>query len=243
MKLLMPENQILQSYKYAVNKREQVGILADLNCCTKQEMAQWLVDHGEHVDKRFFAQGRQKNTPLKKGLERAEKEKREMETKKVTESVSEEPKVTEPVNTGSNIPEPTTIPEVPRRVGVEAELEQAVPELSKYIATSPAIVEYAPAPEPSQTAKADAGKPRLTLVPMQMMFDVAEVREYGCRKYPNGGVDNWKKVEPQRYREAAFRHFLRYLDDPHGKDEESGIEHFKHLECNIAFLAEMEKEQ
>lgn len=202
-------------------------------------MAQWLVDHGEHVDKRFFAQGRQKNTPLKKGLERAEKEKREMETKKVTESVSEEPKVTEPVNTGSNIPEPTTIPEAPRRVGVEAELEQAVPELSKHIVTSPAIVEYAPAPEPNQVAKADAGKPRLTLVPMQIIWDIAAVREFGNRKYKD--PDNWKRVEPERYREAAFRHFLKYIDDPLGVDEESGLPHRFHLECNLAFLAEMEK--
>lgn len=91
----------------------------------------------------------------------------------------------------------------------------------------------------SQAAKADAGKPRLTLVPMQIIFDVAEVREYGNRKY--GDKDNWKKVEAERYREAAFRHFLRYIDDPDGVDEESGIKHRKHLECNLAFLAELEE--
>ena len=74
---------------------------------------------------------------------------------------------------------------------------------------------------------------------MQIVFDVAEVREYGNRKY--GDKDNWKKVEAERYREAAFRHFLRYIDDPDGVDEESGIKHRKHLECNLAFLAEMEE--
>lgn len=95
-----------------------------------------------------------------------------------------------------------------------------------------------PAP-PAQEAKADAGKPRLTLVPMQIVFDIAKVREFGNAKY--GSSDNWKRVEPERYREAAFRHFLRYIDDPLGVDEESGLPHRFHLECNLAFLAEMEK--
>lgn len=229
MKLLMPENQVLQSYKYAVNKREQVGILADLNCCTKQEMAQWLVDHGQSVDKRFFAQGRSKRTPLKKGLERAEKE-REMEAKSKAE-------VTESVNTGSNIPEPTTIPEAPRRVGVEAKLEQAVPELSKHITTSPAIVEYAPAPEPNQTAKADAGKPRLTLVPPAIMFEIAKIREYGNAKYHD--PDNWKQVEPQRYWDACVRHIFAALSDYTKKDDESGLLHISHAACNLSFLLQM----
>ena len=91
-----------------------------------------------------------------------------------------------------------------------------------------------------QTAKADAGKPQLTLVPRQIIYDIAEVREYGNKKY--GDPDNWKNVEIQRYRDAAFRHFLLYLDDPKGVDEESGISHYKHLCCNLAFICEMEKE-
>lgn len=90
-----------------------------------------------------------------------------------------------------------------------------------------------------QTIKQDAGKPRLTLVPMQIMFDIAEVREFGCKKYDPEG---WKRVEPERIREAAFRHFLRYIREPYGVDDESGILHRKHLECNLAFLAELEGE-
>lgn len=90
----------------------------------------------------------------------------------------------------------------------------------------------------AQDAKADAGKPDLTLVPRQIIWDVAEVREYGNRKYHS--PDNWKQVSVERYRAAAFRHFLAYLDDPHGKDEESGIEHYKHLVCNLAFICELE---
>lgn len=92
----------------------------------------------------------------------------------------------------------------------------------------------------NQTAKADAGKPKLTLVPRQIIFDIAEVREYGNKKY--GNPENWKTVEIERYRDAAFRHFMAYLDNPYGTDTESGIEHLKHLACNIAFLCELEKE-
>ena len=92
-----------------------------------------------------------------------------------------------------------------------------------------------------QTVKADAGKLKLTLVPRQIIKDICEVREYGNAKYPEGGPDNWKQVDVQRYRDALFRHFLAYLDDPHGVDEESGIPHYKHMACNMAFLCEMEK--
>lgn len=90
-----------------------------------------------------------------------------------------------------------------------------------------------------QEAKRDEGKPKLTLVPRQIIWDIARVREYGNDKY--GDPDNWKTVEVQRYRDAAFRHFLKYLDDPTGKDEESGLSHLSHLACNIAFLCELEK--
>ena len=94
-----------------------------------------------------------------------------------------------------------------------------------------------------QTAKADAGKPRLTLIPLQILYDIAKVREYGCNKYPEGGTENWRKVDIQRYRDAAFRHFVEYLNEPSGIDEESGIYHLAHLACNIAFLCELEHEK
>ena len=37
-----------------------------------------------------------------------------------------------------------------------------------------------------QTIKADAGKPRLTLVPQQIIYDIAKVREYGLAKQGYG---------------------------------------------------------
>lgn len=88
-------------------------------------------------------------------------------------------------------------------------------------------------------AKADAGKPRLSLVPTQIIYDIARVREYGDKKY--GSTDNWKTVEEQRYVDAMFRHLLAFVKDPDGRDEESGLPHLWHLECNAAFLSEMMK--
>lgn len=89
-----------------------------------------------------------------------------------------------------------------------------------------------------QTAKADEGKLELTLVPTQIIEDIAEVRMYGNKKY--GDPDNWKTVEIERFRNAMFRHFIAYLNDPHGVDEESGIPHWKHVVCNAAFISAME---
>jgi hypothetical protein len=94
--------------------------------------------------------------------------------------------------------------------------------------------------EDSQTAKADAGKLKLTLVPQQIIKDIARVRMFGCEKYHD--PENWKRVEKQRYRESSYRHFLAYLDNPQGVDEESGLPHLAHLACNIAFLCEMEND-
>ena len=89
-----------------------------------------------------------------------------------------------------------------------------------------------------QTAKADSGKEQLSLVPRRIIHDIAQVRMYGNAKY--GDPENWRTVEIERYRDAAFRHWLSYLDDPNGVDEESGLPHLWHLACNIAFLCEME---
>lgn len=89
-----------------------------------------------------------------------------------------------------------------------------------------------------QQAKADAGKPQLTLVPRAILPAIARVREYGTKKY--GDPDNWKQVDKQRYRDAMFRHLLSYLDDPTGTDEESGLPHLWHVACNVAFLCELE---
>lgn len=90
----------------------------------------------------------------------------------------------------------------------------------------------------NQSVKADQGKPRLSLVPTQVIRDIAEIREYGAKKY--GDAENWRAVEKHRYIDALYRHLLAYIDDNNGVDEESGYRHIKHIACNVAFLCEME---
>ena len=91
---------------------------------------------------------------------------------------------------------------------------------------------------PDGTAKADTGKPRPTLVPTSLIRAVTAVREYGTAKYHD--PENWRAVEPQRYRDALYRHWIAYLENPRGVDAESGLPHLWHVACNVAFLIEME---
>lgn len=98
--------------------------------------------------------------------------------------------------------------------------------------------ETCPVEAMDQTAKADGGKPRPTLCPVSVIEAITAVREYGCMKYHD--PDNWRRVEPQRYREAAYRHWLAYLRGERC-DKESGLPHLWHLATNVAFLIEMEE--
>lgn len=88
-----------------------------------------------------------------------------------------------------------------------------------------------------QEAKMDNGKLRISLVPVQIVKDIAQVREYGNQKYKD--PNNWKKVELERYVDALLRHTLEFVRDRSSKDAESGIEHYKHMACNMAFICEM----
>ena len=88
------------------------------------------------------------------------------------------------------------------------------------------------------TFKHDGGKSRLTLVPEEVIWAIAAVREHGCKVY--GDPEGWKQVEIERYRDAAYRHWLKYLREPEGADEESGLPHLWHVACNVAFLIELE---
>ena len=88
-----------------------------------------------------------------------------------------------------------------------------------------------------QSAKADAGKLPISLCPTQIIRDIAVVRAYGNKKY--GSSDNWKTVEMRRYVDALLRHALEFVDNPESVDPESGIPHYKHMACNMAFICEM----
>ena len=93
----------------------------------------------------------------------------------------------------------------------------------------------------NQQAKADAGKPILSLVPTEIIYEIEKVRSYGVKKYKN--PDNWKNVELERYHEALLRHTMAVWDDIGARDEESGLLHLSHIATNIAFILEMLKDK
>lgn len=86
----------------------------------------------------------------------------------------------------------------------------------------------------SQEIKADAGKPRVSLVPKELIYAIARVREHGIKKY--GDKETWREVETQRYIDALYRHVLEFVEDPTAIDEESGLPTLFHVACNVAFL-------
>lgn len=92
-----------------------------------------------------------------------------------------------------------------------------------------------------QEVKLDAGKPRYTLVPLQIVRDIEIVRRYGVQKYRD--PENWRKVEMERYVDALLRHLLAFLEDHQSVDQESGIHHYKHMACNLAFICEMMRDK
>lgn len=61
---------------------------------------------------------------------------------------------------------------------------------------------------------------------------------YGAKKYDEA---SYKDVDPVRYRAALMRHICKWLKDPHGVDEDSGLPHLWHIACNVAFLLELDK--
>lgn len=92
-----------------------------------------------------------------------------------------------------------------------------------------------------QNAKADSGKPTLSLVPKEIIYEIEKVRSYGVKKYKH--PDNWKNVEMERYHEALLRHTMAVWNDIGARDEESGLLHLSHIACNVAFLLEMIKDK
>lgn len=93
----------------------------------------------------------------------------------------------------------------------------------------------------NQQAKADSGKPNLSLVPKEIIYEIEKVRNFGVKKYKDS--DNWKKVEVERYHQALLRHTLAVWNDITARDKESGLLHLSHIATNIAFILELLKEK
>ena len=90
--------------------------------------------------------------------------------------------------------------------------------------------------------KYDSNKPRFSLLPLDEVWDVVEVLEYGAKKYAD---DNWKYVAIEdesnnRYFDAALRHLTAWKK---GEilDPESGLSHLSHAICSLLFQAWKDK--
>ena len=89
----------------------------------------------------------------------------------------------------------------------------------------------------SEGVKYDGGKPKLSLLPLQGVLEVAKVGAMGAKKY---GDHNFRGgMALTRFLDAALRHQLAYLDGI-DKDEESGLTHLAHAAWNL--LAAIEQQ-
>ncbi len=84
-----------------------------------------------------------------------------------------------------------------------------------------------------QGLKYDKDKLRMDLIPPIAFEALGRILTYGADKYTD---NSWQGIEPERYRAALLRHFVAYLKDPDGVDEESGLKHIEHCFCNAMFL-------
>ena len=89
-------------------------------------------------------------------------------------------------------------------------------------------------------AKHDEGKPRPSLVPVEAIEAIMQVREYGMRKY--GDAEDWRSIAPERWHDALLRHVLHIWDNPLALDYESGLPALWHVITNGSFLCEAYKE-
>jgi hypothetical protein len=86
--------------------------------------------------------------------------------------------------------------------------------------------------------KHDQHKPRFDLIPPHAERQVAEVLEYGARKY---APDNWRKVDDARARYlAAARRHINASQTGESIDPESGLNHLAHAITSLMFILELE---
>lgn len=89
----------------------------------------------------------------------------------------------------------------------------------------------------NQAIKKDNGKPRLDLVPLEILEPLARVREFAVKKYGQDGIEAWREISDDRLLAALLRHLVTYQKNPNALDEESGLPAIYHVAINAAFLA------
>lgn len=81
--------------------------------------------------------------------------------------------------------------------------------------------------------KYDAGKPSMSLIDREALIQLANVLDYGARKY---SAHNWRKgIQWSRTIDAAIRHLVAF-NDGEDMDPETGLNHIAHAMCNCMFL-------
>ena len=78
-------------------------------------------------------------------------------------------------------------------------------------------------------------KPKITLVPLKALWEVAKVMTFGAQKY---GRFNWKGgIDYSRLADAACRHIIQFMEGE-DNDKEFGLSHLAHAACGILMLLE-----
>ncbi|AUS01813.1 hypothetical protein NVP1293O_25 [Vibrio phage 1.293.O._10N.261.52.E1] len=85
-------------------------------------------------------------------------------------------------------------------------------------------------------AKADLGKPRMELLPLEAICEVAKVMTFGANKYTDGG---WRHVDKgiERYKGAMLRHLMQ--EEFEELDNETGELHAAAVACNALFRLQL----
>lgn len=86
--------------------------------------------------------------------------------------------------------------------------------------------------------KFDEGKPRMDLLPPELLTEVAKVLTFGANKYSER---NWEKGMDWGRVYGALQRHLNAWASREGCDKETGFSHLSHAACCIAFLIAYEK--
>lgn len=87
-----------------------------------------------------------------------------------------------------------------------------------------------------EAVKFDQGKVDWSLVPFEALEGMAQVLEFGAKKYDRwnwttGGGFKWTRVLA-----SCLRHIFAFMRGE-DVDPESGLSHISHAQCNLLFLA------
>jgi hypothetical protein len=113
------------------------------------------------------------------------------------------------------------------------------PEQEEILRLAPGLREQVLFPKPAITqdtaARANAGKLRWSLLPLEVLAPVVEVLMFGAKKYAAWNFTNGKGLSWTEVGESTQRHLNAWLSGE-DNDPESGLSHLGHIGCNLMFL-------